>query len=337
MKIDFSTADLTRLTDFLAKPRKVVLLGHVSPDGDAVGSTLGLSALLRTLGHDTTVIYPTDFAPVLRFLPGAEEALIDKEKPEECRRCIDEADGLFCLDFNEPKRVATLTEAVERFDRFRLLIDHHPQPTDFADLTLSYPDRSSTCLIVYELIRKLGLTDRLSPEAATALYTGMMTDTGNFAYNSEDPELYTVISELIGLGVHKDQVYNAVQRSYTIDKIRLTAHLMANRMTILPQYKTAILTVSCADKGKFNYQTGDIDGLVNEPLAAKDIELSILIHDMGRYSKISFRSKGDFSVNDFARKFFNGGGHTNAAGAEVYDTLHNTYRLVEAAVSVLHP
>lgn len=337
MRIDISTQETDKLRHFLSTPRKVVLLGHVSPDGDAVGSTLALSAVLRSLGHTTTVIYPTAFAKSLSFLPGAGDAIIAKDRMEEAVRAIEEAAGLFCLDFNEPKRVEQLAPYLESPDRFRVLIDHHPYPADFADVTLSYPDRSSTCLIVYELIREMGWTDHLSVEAATAIYTGMMTDTGNFAYNSEDPEIYTVISELLEIGIKKDQIYEAINRSYTIDKLQLNAHLLANKMTLFPKYKTAIITVSMADKGKYNYQTGDIEGLVNEPLSAKEIEFSILIHEMSKYAKISLRSKGDFPVNEFASKFFNGGGHTNAAGAEVFDTLSNTYKLVEMAIRVLHP
>lgn len=337
MKIDFPTQDLDKLRHFLCTPRRVVLLGHVSPDGDAVGSTLALSATLRALGHQTTVIYPTGFAESLSFLTGASEAVIAKDDMEDAVRAIEEAEGLFCLDFNEPKRVEQLAPYLERFDRFRVLIDHHPYPDDFADLTFSFPDRSSTCFIVYQLIREMGWLEHLTVEAATAIYTGMMTDTGNFAYNSEDPEIYTVISELLEIGIHKDQIYEAINRSYTIDKLQLNAHLLSDKMTLFPQYKTAIITVSMADKGKYNYQTGDIEGLVNEPLSAREIEFSILIHEMSKYTKISLRSKGDFPVNEFASKFFNGGGHTNAAGAEVFDTLSKTYKLVEMAIRVLHP
>lgn len=337
MKIDFPQEELDKLTSFLSVPRDIVLLGHVSPDGDAVGSTLALASVLKELGHRTTVIYPSGFAETFLFLPGAEEAMIAKDDQKAAEDRMTEADALFCLDFNETKRVQELAPTLEQFNGFRLLIDHHPCPDHFADVTLSFPDRSSTCLIVYELIRELGWVDKLSPGVGTAIYTGMMTDTGNFAYNSEDPEIYQVISELIELGVHKDSVYEAINRSFSIDKIQLTAHIMANNLTILPQYKTAIITVSNVDKGKYNYKTGDIEGLVNEPLAAKEIEFSILIHEMYKYTKVSMRSKGDFSVNEFARKFFNGGGHTNAAGAEVYDTLANTYKMVEMAVRVLHP
>lgn len=337
MKLDFPSQYLDRLRTFLATPRRVVLLGHVSPDGDAVGSTLALSAVLRALGHSTTVIYPTPFAESFGFLVGASEALIAKDSMEEAVTAMREADGLFCLDFNEPKRVEQLSPCLEDFDGFRLLLDHHPYPSDFADVTLSYPDRSSTCLLVYELVRALGWRDRLSTEAAEAIYTGMMTDTGNFAYNSEDPEIYAVISELLELGVHKDRIYEEINRSFSIDKLQLTAHLLAHRMTLFPKYKTAIITVSLADKGKYHYRTGDIEGLVNEPLGAKEIEFSILIHEMPKYTKISLRSKGTFPVNEFAHKFFNGGGHTNAAGAEVFDSLSATYRLVETAVRVLHP
>lgn len=337
MKPTFQPEVLDQIKTALSPPQKIALIGHTSPDGDALGSTLAFSDLLRQFGHDTRVLYPTSFGSSLEVLPGARETLIARDDPDEAARIIAEATVIICMDFNDAKRLAFLEPNVRESSAFKILIDHHLHPEDFADVTISYPAVSSTCLLLYHLIEALGWLDHLTLEAAECIYTGMMTDTGNFSYNSEDPHIYTTISALLERGVRKDEINDKISRSYSVDKIRLNAYLLDNNLTILPEYKTAIITMSMAEKNKFGYQVGDTEGLVNEPLAAKDIEFSIFLHEMSKYTKISLRSKGDFPVNEFAQKFFNGGGHKNASGAELYDTLSGTLRLVKSAIKLMHP
>ena len=337
MTPEFNPQDLQKLGELLSKPQKITLLGHVSPDGDALGATLAWSEILRGSGHTTTVVYPTPYGTSLDSIPGAREAIIAKEDFEAAVTAIREADVLMLLDFNEPKRVEALQEAVETAPGTKILIDHHLDPTPFADLCFSYTSMSSTCHLTYALLEALGWKERINAVAAECIYTGMMTDTGNFSYNSEDPDLYLTIADLLSRGIEKDKIADRILRSYSIDRIRLTAHVLDNNLLVFPEYKTAILTVSRAEKGRFNYQVGDTEGLVNEPLNAKEIEFSVFLHEMPKYTKISLRSKGDFPVNEFARKFFNGGGHKNASGAEVYDNLKNTLALVKQAVRLMHP
>lgn len=335
---DFNPRDLDLLKEKLSLPtKKITLLGHVSPDGDALGSTLALYEILRNEGHDVKVVYPTIYGSNISDIPGASESIIDKENPEEAREAITGADILFLMDFNEPKRLEDLERVVLDSKAYKVLIDHHLDPTSITDLCFSYTFMSSTSHLLYTLLDAMGWKGKINKTAAECIYTGMMTDTGNFSYNSENPSIYTTISHLLECGIEKDKIADRIMRSYSIDRIRLTAHILNNNMTIFPEYKTAIITVSRQEKGMFNYNVGDTEGVVNEPLNAKEIEFSIFLHEMAKYTKISLRSKGDFPVNEFARKFFNGGGHKNASGAEVYDDLLNTLALVKQAVKLMHP
>lgn len=333
----FDQEDLDKIKTVLAHPKSIILLGHVSPDGDAVGSSLALSSILRKMGHTTNVIYPTAFPENLSFLEGADETLIAKDLLDKSIELLENADIIFCMDFNEPKRVEFLEKALIEAPALKILIDHHLHPHEFADITISYPIASSTCFLLFQLIKQLGWMEMMDKPIAEAIYTGMMTDTGGFSYNSEDPEIYTTLSELLEYGIEKDRIYDRINRSFSIDKIKLTAHLLNNNLTFFPQYRTAVLTVSMKEKQLYNYRVGDTEGLVNEALAAKGIDFSIFLHEMAKYTKVSLRSKGDFSCNEFANKFFNGGGHRNASGAEVYDSLGNVYKMVCEAIKIMHP
>lgn len=335
--IQYNPIDLDKLRTALSTPKRITLLGHVSPDGDSLGSTLALSEVLKKLGHITYVVYPNAYPPIFDFLKGATDAIIAKDRPEEAIQTLDQAEVIFLMDFNEPKRVEQLEEALCTSHAFKVMIDHHLHPTDMVDICLSYPKKAATCLLTYDLIIEMGWEQYMDKEVAECIYTGMMTDTGGFSYNSEDPALYTALSVLLEHGIEKDAISSRINRSFSIDKVKLNAHLLANNLVFYPEYHTAIIKMGKKDKSMFDYQNGDTEGLVNEPLAAKDIQFSIFLHEQSKYTKISMRSKGDFPVNEFASKFFNGGGHLNAAGAEVYASLNSVYDMVLAAVKVMHP
>lgn len=334
---EFKETDLLQIKEQLKSPKRVAILGHVAPDGDALGSTLALSRVLMAQGHTTTVLYPTAFPPNFSFIAGADETIIGKERLDEAEKAIREAEVIFCLDFNEPKRVEMLSDAVLHSTAFKVLIDHHLHPADFTDVTLSYPKVSSTSLLLYHLLGALEWKEYLDLQAGEAIFVGMMTDTGFLTYNSDDPAIYTTISTLLELGIEKDRITEAITRNYTIDKIRLNAHILNNNLTFYPKLKSAIITLSMAEKQRYNYEVGDCEGVVNEPLAAKDIEFSIFLHEMSRYTKVSLRSKGAFPANKFASTFFNGGGHHNAAGAEVFESLKEVEKMVKEAIKIIHP
>ncbi|MDO5036307.1 MAG: DHH family phosphoesterase [Porphyromonas sp.] len=337
MRPDFIAEDLHILQQQLSQPKRVVLLGHVSPDGDAVGSTLAFARILEQQGHQVTVIYPTPFSQTLAFLPGADRTIIGKDELERAEEEIAKSEVILCMDFNEAYRVQVLLTSLEASSAFKVMIDHHPYPADFTDLSFSYPALSSTCLLTYHLVQALGWDHYIDKGVATCIYVGMMTDTGFLTYNSDDPSIYLTISALLEKGIEKDAVTSEITRNFSFNKIKLNAYLLSNKMEFYPEYKASIITMSMAEKRKYDYQIGDVEGLVNEPLTSKEIELSIFLHEMPRITKVSLRSKGDFSVNKFASQFFNGGGHCNAAGAELYMSLEEAVKLVRQAVEIMHP
>ncbi len=337
MKPTFNPTDISKVKEQLSSSRKVTLISHIAPDGDAVGSTLAMARLLSLQGHETRVVYPTFFPESFNVLEGGEETIIAKRDLQQAKDALEWAELIFCLDFNEPKRVEALEEALLASSAFKVLIDHHLHPAAFVDVTFSYPPISSTCLLLYHFIDEMGWGHLIDREVAECIYWGMMTDTGCFSFNSEDPYIYTTISALLDKGIRKDYLTAEVTRSYSIDKIKLNAHAVMNNMTVLPEYKTAIITLTNKEKLQYNYRVGDTEGLVNVPLEAKEIEFSIFVYEVNKQSKISLRSKGDFPTNVFAKRFFNGGGHKNASGAEVFDTLPNTVNMVLEALKVMHP
>lgn len=335
--IEWNLKDIETLKEKLQTHKRITLIGHVSPDGDAMGSTLAFSLILKKLGHTTQVVQPTAFPPSLGFLSGADDVIIGRDNHEAAEKALADAEIIFLMDFNEAKRVEQLEEALTSSTAYKVMIDHHLHPTDMVDLCFSYPVKAATCLLLYELLELLGYDKLIDKAVAECIYTGMSTDTGGFNYNSEDPKLYTTISALLKYGLKKDVITNYITRSYTIDKIKLNAYLLSNNLTFYPEYHAAIITMSKMDKSRFEYQVGDTEGLVNEPLTAKHIKFSIFLHEQAKYTKISLRSKGDFPVNQFAKKFFNGGGHHNAAGAEVYASLNEVHRMVVEAIKLMHP
>lgn len=333
----FELQSIDSLRRTLSSPKRILLIGHVAPDGDAVGSTQAFRMILEQLGHTVSVVYPTFFPSSFLCIRGASEALVAKRDFADAQRAIRESEVIICMDLNEPKRVDKLADDLLHSSAYKVLIDHHLHPAAFADLVFSFPEISSTCLLLYHLIQALGWDHFITRDCAEAIYLGMMTDTGGFSYNSEDPHIYTTLSALIEKGIRKDRLTSEITRSYTVDKVRLNAYAIMQNMKVFDRYHTTIITLSHKEKRTFHYQVGDTEGLVNVPLEAKDIVFSIFIYEVEDYCKISFRSKGSFPTNRFAKDFFNGGGHLNASGAEVHATLTETYDLVLKALEVMHP
>lgn len=301
----------------------------MSPDGDAMGSSLGMMHYLRGLGKKATVVVPNSFPSFLAWMPGAQEVIVYEAHTKEANEVLEKAELAVCTDFNEPKRIGVVGDKLMTLTCPKLLIDHHLHPADFADVTISYFDSPSASELVYRLIRQLN--GQITKDVATCLYTGMMTDTGNFSFNSNHPEMYEIVGELVSLGVDKDAVYNAVFNSYSADRMRLMGYCLYQKMRIFPEYHTALIYLSRKELYKFNFQSGDAEGIVNLPLQIKDVYYSCfmredkvnpsevsLAHGSKTKIKISLRSQGDRPVNVFAHEIFGGGGHANASGGEYY-------------------
>lgn len=324
--------EIQKAKKYVGYAERIVIITHVSPDGDAIGSSLGLYHFLLELGKPANVIVPNDFPDFLKWMKGARDILIYEKNPQIAAETIENAELIFCLDFNTLKRIDKMGPLVEAAQGKKVLIDHHLEPDNFCNVTMSYPQISSTSEMIFRFICRIGCFDSLNYYASECIYVGMMTDTGAFTYNSNSPEIYSIICELLKKGIDKDEIYTKVYDTQTEDRIRLMGYLLYERMKIYPEYQTALLVLSREEARRFNMRKGDTEGLVNIPLSISDVIFSVFIREDSDMVKISFRSTGTFPSNLFASEYFGGGGHLNASGGEYYGKLDDAIRMFEAAL-----
>lgn len=336
----FSEKEIHKLQTYIEKGDSFVIVTHISPDGDAIGSSLGLYHYLSVIGKDNVnIIVPNAFPAFLKWMPGVKDVLVYENQDEQAyaERLMQEADVIFCLDFNELKRIGKLASLVEAADGRKIMIDHHLNPGDFVKLAISYPEMSSTCEMVFRLICALKGFDDINKEGAECIYTGMMTDTGGFTYQSNDPALYLIIMELLKKGIDKDAIYRKVYQVYSESRLRLMGYTMYEKMSIYPDEKAALITLSVEELKRFKYVQGDTEGFVNMPLSIEGIEFVVFMREDSDYIKISLRSVGNFPCNTFASIYFKGGGHKNASGGEFYGTLSEAKNVFEKGLQELNP
>jgi phosphoesterase RecJ-like protein len=321
---------------YLAQAKKIVILTHMAPDGDAMGSALGMYHYVKA-GRSAHVIVPNEFPAFYAWMPGAQEIMVYEKCREACDAVMAEADLIICTDFNDPKRIGPAGEKLVAQTCPKILMDHHPFPVDFADLTFSDPEASSASEIVYRLLSTFNFQLSTFSEAiATCLYTGIMTDTGNFSFNSTRAELYEIVADLVRAGAQKDAIYNAIYNQHTENRMRLWGYALYRKMRVFPEYHAALITLDADELDRYHHQVGDTEGLVNMPLQIADVYYSVFIREERAkpgtpHSRIrlSFRSQGDRPVNIFANEIFHGGGHANAAGGELFGTVGQAVRLFE--------
>ena len=299
----------------LAEPRRIVIIPHKNPDGDAIGSNLGLWHYLNNRGHRATVISPNDFPKFLKWIPGSDQIINSEKESALAADLIKNAEIIFTLDFNHLGRVGQLQSLLEEATATFVMIDHHHEPSDYAKITYSDISMSSTCEMVYNLIEGLNHIGQITPEIAISLYTGIMTDTGSFKYSSTTSRTHIVAAKLMERGANATEANNKVYDTNSPDRLRLLG-LALNNMVILGDYRTAYITLSQEELDAHNYKKGDTEGFVNYGLTLEGIIFAVIFIENREEGiiKISLRSEGDFSVNEFARAHFNGGGHTNASG-----------------------
>ena len=323
---------ITKVRKAIDSVEKIVIVTHVGPDGDAVGSTLALWHYLMTIEKEPVVIVPTMFPNFLNWLPGADQVIDYENNKEKADELISASELIFTLDFNAPKRMANMADAVINALAPKILVDHHLHPTDFAKISISYPEISSTSELIFRLICRLGDFSEINLACAECIYTGMMTDTGGFTYNSNNQEIYIIIAELLKLGVDKDEIYRRVFNTYSADRLRLMGFCLFHKMKIFPEYKAALITLTSKELYQFNFQNGDAEGFVNIPLSIAGVDFSVFMREDTDKIKISLRSQGTFPANKVAAELFNGGGHLNAAGGESFLTLTETVKKFEDAL-----
>jgi bifunctional oligoribonuclease and PAP phosphatase NrnA len=299
----------------LGQPKKVVITTHQKPDADAMGSSLALYHFLNQFGHSVTVVSPTNWANFLNWMPGCK-AVLDFEAPnDKAKVAIAEADWIFCLDFNTLSRTKRMEELLMVVKAEKILIDHHREPqTEVFAYGISDTGKSSTAEMIYDFIMVSGNEDKITTEIAECIYAGTMTDTGSFRFPSTTASVHKMVAHLKERGLEHSHVHEELYDNFLESRFRFIGNVLLNRMEIFYEYNTALIAVPQNDLVKFDMRTGDTEGLVNYPLSIKGIKMAAIIIDRGEERKSSFRSKGGFDVNTFARKYFNGGGHFNAAG-----------------------
>ena len=317
--------NLTAFKQALSQPQQVVITTHPKPDADALGSSLGLASYLKKKGHKVTVITPTDYPVFLHWMVDNDEVVIySEENHQQVAEMVAQASMLFCLDFSALNRIDQIGEMVRASKAAKVLIDHHLEPEDFADYSFHDTNAASTAELVFKLIKDLGDKAMIDPEMADALYAGIMTDTGSFKHPSTTAFVHNTVADLIELGANVHKVSKLVYDSNSLDRLRFLGYCLSEKLVVLPEYQTAYIAVSAEELKRFNSKTGDTEGLVNYALSVKGVALAVLITERAEGVKMSFRSVGDFSVNQFARKYFNGGGHKNAAGGISNQSLTKT-------------
>ena len=306
---------IKELQNLLSAPKNIIITTHQNPDGDAIGSSLGLKHYLEKKGHTVNVISPNEYAEYLQWLPGNNDVILFNKNKEQGKEMVKQADIIFCLDFNDLRRIADLGSIVRRAPAHKILIDHHPQPTEFADYKFCNAMASSTAELVYDFILAMDHSSKaLDEKIATCLYTGVMTDTGQFQFPSTTSKVHRMVADMIDFGVKNFKTYDLVYNHYSENRIRFFGYCLMERLKVFHEYSAAIIYISKEDQEQYTIVKGDTEGLVNLPLQIKGIRLAALVIDSDEIRKVSLRSKGDFDVNNMARKHFNGGGHKNAAG-----------------------
>jgi bifunctional oligoribonuclease and PAP phosphatase NrnA len=310
-----NNTDFEKIRETLDKSGRIIITTHTNPDGDAIGASLAMFLYLRKRGFDVKVIIPDLYPEFLAWLPKAQEIMIFEKQAEECRNLIEGADLIICVDFNNLKRLNELGDVIRQSDKMKVLIDHHLYPSDEFLHRISFSKISSTSELVYDFIDAVGHKDLIDKEMAECLYAGIVTDTGSFSYACNYVKTYLIIAELFRLGIDGEHIHRLVYDTYSENRLRLLGYAVSGGLTVLPEFHAAYIVLTSEDLERFQYKVGDTEGVVNYALSIKDINLAALFMEKDDNVKVSFRSKGKFSVDRLAREHFGGGGHSNASGA----------------------
>ena len=330
-----SDAQMATLNNLLCQSERIVVCCHKSPDGDAIGALLGWGDYLKNIGKSPLLVSPDAYPDFLRWMPGNERIVRYDKHKESVEEALKNAQLVFCLDFNSTQRVLDMKDALEASQATKVLIDHHQRPDIDVSLSLSFPEMSSTCELIFRVIWQLGGFEGMTKTMAANIYAGMMTDTGGFTYNSTRPEIYFIIGQLLTKKIDKDKIFRNVYNNFSESCIRMRGYIMNEKLRVLPGCHACYYTLTKEEMKRFHFVKGDAEGLVNEPLRIKNMRLSIsLREDTERENTIwvSLRSVDDFFCNGLAEKFFNGGGHNNAAGGRLTCSMEEAEQVVLKAI-----
>ena len=317
----------------LAESSRCVILTHSRPDGDAMGSSLALAHFIKGTGKEATIVVPNEYPPFLAWMPSIENVIVYDKQQEAAEKALKSADLFICLDFNSLTRIDEVAGSVSASSAPKVLIDHHLFPDSIFDVEISHPEASSTSELVFRTIWQMGEADKLTREAAECIYTGIMTDTGNFAYASSQKDIYHIVAELISKGIDKDIIYRRVFYNCSFSRMRLMGYMMYEKLRYFPEKNAALLTLTFDELKRFNGAKGDTEGIVNMPLQIKGVRFSCFLREENKGKvNVSLRSVDDFPCNEVAAKLFSGGGHKNASGGEVRGTMQDAEELFMRAL-----
>lgn len=339
MEIEILSAALCeQLRQLIAEAEHIMVCCHQNPDGDAIGSCLALAEYLRMHDKDPMIAVPDKFPDFLQWMPGTERIVRYDKHPEQVEAAFAQADLVFCLDFNRPERMEKMGEVMAASSAKKVMIDHHPDPAIDTVLCISHPEMSSTSELLFRVIWQLGGFEKMTRKIAVPIYCGMMTDTGGFTYNSNRPEIYFIISQLLTKGFDKDKIFRNVYNNYSEWRLRLIGYVLYQKLNVIPEKHASYFCLTRKDLKRFHYLKGDAEGLVNMPLQIKGMKLSIsLREDTERDNLIwvSLRSVDDFSCTKVAETYFNGGGHLNASGGRLNCSMEEAEKIAQQAIREL--
>jgi phosphoesterase RecJ-like protein len=317
--------EYAHLKDIIGNSRSIAVTSHHNPDGDAIGSILALVLLLRKMGKEAYAMVPNDYPAFLKWMPGSNEIIIFRQNEEKAKDIISRSDLIFCMDYNAIHRAGAMEEELQKASGKKILIDHHPEPVlaDF-DFYLSLIQVSSTAELLYRFIEGCSWLDLIGHDVATALFVGIMTDTGSFSFSCNYSDTFRITASLLQKGIDPEHIHRLVYDTYSESRLRLLGYCLSDKLTILPEFSTAFIALSKDELDRFHHQVGDTEGIVNYALSIENIKLAVLMTERKDRIRLSFRSKGDLSVNSIASQYFNGGGHKNAAGGDSFASLDET-------------
>jgi bifunctional oligoribonuclease and PAP phosphatase NrnA len=313
-----------KLSNLFSSSENIVIISHINPDGDAIGSQLALYHYLKACGKKVSMIAPNNLQEFLKWMDGADEIMVFLRNRNGCRRLIEKADLIIMVDFNQSNRLGEAEEDVKSSGAMKVIIDHHLDPRNSSDLIISDPTKCSTAELVYELVNRINRDRFMIKPFAEAVYVGIITDTGNFEHGSYSSETFRIVADLMDYGIEKEKILNLIYNNFSADRIRLQGFALNKRMVVMPEYKAAYIYLTKDDLKEYRYVKGDTEGFVNLPLSIKGIEFSAFLIEKDNFIKLSFRSKGNLPSHTFASRYFSGGGHMNASGGECSDSLENT-------------
>jgi bifunctional oligoribonuclease and PAP phosphatase NrnA len=316
----------------LQHPQKIIITHHHNPDADALGSSLGLCHYLSQKGHSCQVISPNDVPDFILWMPGSKEVIVFEKEKERTQQFLQQADILFCLDFNQYSRTKTLAPLLEAFEGVKVMIDHHLFPDETIEYGVSLPSKSSTCEMVYDFINASNDNEKINLDIAKCLYAGLMTDTGSFKFPATTASCHLMVADLMTKGLETAPIHQAVFDTYAENRLRFLGYVLSQKMIVIPEQHAAIIAVSRDELNRYAINTGDTEGIVNFPLSMKNIIFSTFISERENEIRMSFRSKGSLDVNEFARTHFEGGGHLNASGGKSTISLNDTIEKIKNAL-----